>query len=91
VVYHVLLFFFNATLPIFFSVENENESNENPMEYNEKKRKLLGSGIHDSFLHPKPFKIEKLTLPKKMEAKKQTKQLEALKGSKITKHRFNII
>ena len=74
---------------IFFcSLEN---ADENPMEFNEKKGKLLGSSIQESFLHPKPFKIEKMTLPKKTERKKTTKQLGGKSENKVSKHRFNIV
>jgi hypothetical protein len=90
-----ILNWFGCVVKFFFSIENEGnfdqEKDENPMEFNEKKRQKLGSGIQESFLHPKAFKIEKMTLPKKTEQpKKQTKQ-PVKKEAKTLQHRFNII
>ena len=36
---------------------------DNPIEYNERKRKLMGDDIHDSFLHPSFVKTSKITFP----------------------------
>ena len=43
--------------------KNVQEKNINPLEFNASKRKLLGDGVQESFLNPKPFKVEKMTLP----------------------------
>jgi hypothetical protein len=67
-------------------------SSENPLEFNAKKKKLLGEGIQESFLHPKPFKTEKLNVPKNEKTfimKEERKA--ALPKSKVPKHRFNVI
>ena len=88
--YFVYIF---ATLPIFFSSGESEEKDfdkisENPLEFNAKKRKALGDGIQESFLHPKPFKTEKMTLtnPKRMKEEKKP-----IKDIKMPKHKFDII
>jgi hypothetical protein len=84
----------------FYHFSNENDTDliselnqkvENPMEFNEKKRKKLGSAIQESFLHQKSFKIEKMTLPKKTEPNKQFKQKGGSTETKAPKHRFNVV
>jgi hypothetical protein len=43
---------------------SENDDNLNPIDYNEKKRKLMGAAIQDSFLHPKIIKTDKIVFVK---------------------------
>jgi hypothetical protein len=62
----------------------------NPIAFNDEKRKRLGNAIHHSFLHPKPFKIGKLSLATPKEVKVEKKSLEQ-KPMKERKHKFNII
>jgi hypothetical protein len=65
----------------------------NPEEDNSKKRKLLGDGVFESFMHPKQFKTGKIVL--NSETKKEPKQKESfsktLTAKKQTKHKFNVI
>ncbi len=73
---------------IFYRLDSEttqdvNDLAENPIEFNAKKRKLLGEGIQESFLNPKPFKIEKMVLPSSQKTQPNSK--------KTPKHHFNII
>jgi|FrelakmetLWP11LW_1041352.scaffolds.fasta_scaffold101027_1 hypothetical protein len=79
-------------LLIFFRSDDDPET-ENPIAFNAQKRKQLGDAIQESFLHPKPFKIEKMSLPtstKRSEIKKEEKKTLS-KNSNIPKHRFNVI
>jgi len=72
-----------------------------PMEFNEKKRKLLGEKIHDGFLHPKPFKIGQIQFkseasPVKLsdESKKRKLDPEIEKNTNFSdkkKHKFQLI
>jgi hypothetical protein len=75
---------------------------DDPIEFNENKRKLLGEKIHNSFLHPKPFKIGQIelkseSLPKKLmsdESKKRKLDQEIEKDTNISekkKHKFQLI
>jgi hypothetical protein len=73
--------------------ESQPENLENPVEFNNRKRKMLGDGIQDSFLHPKPFKVEKMTLPstsKSSGIKREDKKVPS-KNLNLPKHRFNVI
>jgi hypothetical protein len=75
-------------------IESQQEKSENPVEFNNRKRKMLGDGIQDSFLHPKPFKVEKMTLPstsKSSENKREDKKVVPSKKLNLPKHRFNVI
>ena len=80
---------FSYIAKYFSSFDKAAKIDENPLEFNEKKRKLLGPGLQESFLHPKAFKIEKLTLPKNTEKKKSTKQSGG--NTEVKKHRFNVV
>jgi hypothetical protein len=51
----------------------------------------MGDAIHHSFLHPKPFKIGKLSLPKPTNIIKDKKKTEKQKVVKESKHKFNIL
>jgi hypothetical protein len=62
-----------------------------PIKFNDEKRKRLGDPIHHSFLHPKPFKIGKLSLSKPINAVKDEKKTEKQKTVKESKHKFNIL
>jgi tRNA U38,U39,U40 pseudouridine synthase TruA len=60
----------------------------NPEKFNEKKRKLLGEKVFDSFMHPKKFKTKTISLEKKM-PKTTEKQMQKLeKKKKNVAHRF---
>jgi len=43
---------------------NVDEFDLNPIEFNEKKRKLLGAAVHESFIHPKLIKTNKISFSK---------------------------
>jgi hypothetical protein len=77
---------------------------EDPLLFNERKRKLLGDEVHDGFLHPKKFKTNSLLLqnesdqsqkmPIKSSADVKKRKLELsdeAMSSKIKKHKFQII
>jgi hypothetical protein len=66
----------------------------NPEEYNSKKRKILGDGIFESFMHPKKFKTGKIEFksePKSEPKGKKESTSKTLSDSKLSKHKFNII
>jgi len=69
--------------------ETKNEDDElNPIEFNERKRKQLGSAIQESFLHPKVIKTDTILLQK---PKKQTKSVSENQDNnklKPLKHKF---
>ena len=62
------------------------ESVTNPLEYNEKKRKLMGTDIHESFLHPKKIKTAKLTLPSAGKGKSEIHVKKTLQS-----HKFKLV
>ncbi len=75
---------------------------EDPIEFNEKKRHLLGEKLHNSFLHPKKIKIGQLHLKSEPstnklsmdESKKRKINIEADTNTKpvsFQKHKFNLI
>jgi hypothetical protein len=59
---------------------------------NERKRKMLGVGVFDSFMHPKPFKTKKIVLKKNSESKKfKTEKIgngSKVQEQKSTNHKF---
>jgi hypothetical protein len=72
------------------------------MEYNEKKRHLLGEKIHNSFLHPKPIKIGQINLKSEPlttklnldESKKRKINVESdtiTKPISNKKHKFHLV
>ena len=80
---------------------------EDPIQFNEKKRKLLGDEIHDSFLHPNKFKTNtfylqsetneipnaaiKLKLESSASEAKKRKFVEKDDQTNQKKHKFQII
>lgn len=86
---------FYSVANFFFSMNStDHEKNIdvetlNPIKFNDEQRKRLGDAVHHSYLHPKPFKIGKLSLgitPTKSE--KKTANHNTVKEAK---HKFNII
>ena len=85
--------------------DGEEGLNEDPIEFNETKRKRLGESLQESFQHPKLIKTDKISfgsqLPKiPAEKSKKTstklkieplKKTDSSKDSKITKHKFQVI
>ncbi len=66
--------------------------NEDPEEYNSKKRKILGEGVFESFMHPKKFKTGKIELKSEsLTEKNQRKEPRTFVEPKQSKHKFNII
>ena len=47
---------------------------DNPIEYNERKRRLMGDDIHDSFLHPSFVKTSKINFAVQKDSKKSQKK-----------------
>jgi hypothetical protein len=86
----------NYTVANFFC---RSEMLDDPMEFNDKKRKLLGEKIHNSFLHPKPFKIGQLQMkpeasPKKLSDESKKRKLDpemTTNTSDKKKHKFQLI
>lgn len=81
---------------------NEEEhisQDEDPIQFNEVKRKRLGESIQESFLHPKLIKTNKITFasetskPKKPSEKSKSTltKIEPLKVEKTVKHKFQLI
>lgn len=65
-------------------------SETNPEEYNSKKRKILGDGVFQSFMHPKKFKTGKIELKSDSEPQEK-KETKTSTLSKVSKHKFNIV
>ena len=72
-------------------------NDDDPLEFNERKRKLLGSEIQDSFLHPSFVKTSKIVIETKKvpKEKHQNKSKETsitktkpLQNTKQIKHKF---
>jgi len=54
--------------------DNHSDSDDSVLEkLNEKKRKMLGDSVFDSFMHPKPFKTKKIQLEEKEKIGKGSK------------------
>jgi hypothetical protein len=65
-------------------------NDDNPIEFNEQKRKKMGDQIHDSFLHPSFVKTSKIVLEPQTKKKNTVKVIKKdtnLKGKNI-KHKF---
>jgi hypothetical protein len=72
-------------------MDEKNLNQLDPESFNNEKRKRLGEAVHHSFLHPKPFKVGKLSLPKIDLPIKQEKKTNNDKLVKNSKHKFKII
>ena len=71
---------------------------QDPLEYNENQRKRLGSPVHESFLHPKMIKTDRIYFQKPPQKKEQMKESKSLlkkndevHPSKTIKHKFQFI
>jgi hypothetical protein len=71
------------------SDENLDDIDLNPIEFNERKRKLLGPAVHESFIHPKLIKTNKIIFPQtnKSNQKNTTKEIP-VSETKHVKHKF---
>jgi hypothetical protein len=93
------LYFLQRCQTIFFFFRSSSSNDDqkidvaklDPIKFNDEKRKRMGDAIHHSFLHPKPFKIGKLSLPKPTNIIKDEKKTEKQKVVKESKHKFNIL
>jgi hypothetical protein len=68
--------------------------NEDPLTFNEKRKKRLGSPVHESFLHPKFVKTNHIYLPNSTTSKtKKRSEIDTKSGSgsKIIKHKFQFL
>ncbi len=72
--------------------EIDNLNDADPEEFNSKKRKLLGEGVFESFMHPKQIKVGKIVLKneKKNQPKEEKKLIKDI-PKKLQKHKFNVI
>ncbi len=76
--------------------ETDIENDLDPEEFNSKKRKLLGEGVFESFMHPKQIKVGKIVLKNEMKNQSKNQLTEEKKSSndlptKQRKHKFNVI
>jgi hypothetical protein len=85
----------DSTLDNTPQLQNDNElkdeSNLNPIDFNEKKRKLMGTAVHESFLHPKIIKTDKILFTKQKLVNKGssgTKSDKSVLSFKPIKHKF---
>jgi hypothetical protein len=79
--------------PTFSQNESDlqNDNNLTPLDYNERKRKLMDLGVHESFLHPKLIKTDKIVFSKshvKTDSKELNKNTEKKPNVKYLKHKF---
>jgi hypothetical protein len=79
-------------------LQKDNEANDesylNPIDFNERKRKLLGSAVHESFLHPKIIKTDKIVFSKQKPVNKTTSATKSDKSVpplKPIKHKFQFL
>ena len=74
------------------SDEIESQLRSNPLEFNANKRKKLGEPIHESFLHPKLIKTDKLFINSRPESKKKpsSNASSSKTSNKPIKHKFEI-
>ena len=80
--------------------EDSTIGEEDPIEFNEIKRKRLGEPIHESFLHPKLIKTDKIQFGDEVPSKakqltkksiSKNKKIEPLHVDKSVKHKFRLI
>jgi hypothetical protein len=68
------------------------DSDLNPSDFNERKRKMLGSAVQESFLHPKIIKTDKIVFSNQRIVNKvnsnQTQVHKSVDTSKPIKHKF---
>lgn len=68
------------------------DSDLNPTDFNERKRKMLGSAVQDSFLHPKIIKTDKIIFSNQRVVNNvnsnKTKMQKSVETSKPIKHKF---
>ncbi len=76
-------------------LQNDNEAKDesylNPINFNERKRKLMGSAVHESFLHPKIIKTDKIVFSKQKSVNNLTsgtKSDKSVVSLKPIKHKF---
>lgn len=81
-------------MPFFRTSSDEPDAADlDPINYNEKKRKLLGEKIHEAFMHPKKFKIGKIELktePAKLKSLPKTKTSSSSDLESKRKHKFQL-
>jgi hypothetical protein len=65
-------------------------NNDDPLEFNEQKRKRMGDFIHESFLHPSFVKTSKIVIESKPKNKSKETNLKPknVTKSKDIKHKF---
>ena len=68
-------------------------NDDNVLEFNDRKRKLMGDDIHESFLHPNFVKTSKITFTTQKNSKKSpknaiVKKVEIMPKTKEIKHKF---
>ena len=74
-------------------IYSQTEANEDPELFNSKKRKILGDGVFESFMHPKQIKIGKIALKSETKSESKEQMLTPTKALPVkqTKHKFNVI
>ena len=81
-------------MPLFRTSSDEADATDlDPINYNEKKRQLLGNEIHEAFMHPKKFKIGKIELktePAKLKPLSKTKTGSSNEHETKRKHKFQL-
>jgi hypothetical protein len=72
---------------------SENAPHSNPIEFNDNKRKRMGSPIHESFLHPKFIKTDRILMkPVHEKTTKNEKHSDlSINESKKVKHKFQFV
>ena len=78
------------------SKESENDDLKDPIELNLEQRKRLGPAIHESFLHPKLIKTDKIIFnkPKPLKSKLKTEQkskTDEINQKSPIKHKFKLL
>lgn len=76
------------------ALEDNKMEQENPESYNERKRKLLGDGVFDSFQSPKikTIKTDLKTLQKNLPLNNEDSPKTTIKKSKLNSgHKFSVI
>ena len=67
-------------------------NDDNPLQFNERKRKIMGEDVHDSFLHPSFVKTSKISFTPQKSVKKlpndSVKKVEQSPKTKEIKHKF---
>jgi hypothetical protein len=75
-------------IPTTSALSQNDDKDINPIDFNERKRKLMGIGVHESFLHPKFIKTDKIVFSKELRKTESKPKVTQVTKPKEIKHKF---